>query len=355
MGPTWEKDWLVLREIYCNALDEGTCQLVRGIETTNPSEGKTRIFIELTEDLQKVIENWDSYFCDERTPVFTSDPIYTCYIGHADGGDTQPVSVFDKTEGVIYRRGIRVHIRKEQLYDYNLQFVNINEDRTCSSSHGLGYISNNLIAKMFNQNYVKSILRTGADTTPCREYSDLTSGEVRNGFSPDWIQFSKDHLLVVREISGRYTDEMIKSKKEAFLLPSSYARELKKSQPDAIVLGMQNILGDNSINEITKTSKMDFLLKEVLSSLKQMNYNISFDIRVVQFDNEDLMGMADLNKKEIMIADKTFDMGRREIAMTLIEENEHIISQKGDETRAFQTHIFNQWLKTMEDNHGLFL
>jgi hypothetical protein len=38
-----------------------------------------------------------------------------------------------------------------------------------------------------------------------------------------------------------------------------------------------------------------------------------------------------------------------------MEENEHIKSGKGDETRAFQTHLFSQWLKTMEDNNGLFL
>lgn len=355
MGPTWTEDWLVLREIYCNAVDEGTCQLVRGIENPDPSEGKTRIFIELTPDLQKVIEGWDSYFCDERTPLFVSEPIYTCYLGNQDGGTEQPVSVFEKTEGVIYRRGIRVHTRKGQLYDYNLQFVNINEDRTCQSTHGLGYISNNLIAGLYNQNYVKSILRTGEDTTPCREYAELTSGEVRDGFSLDWIQFSKDHLLVVKDISGRYSEEIMKAKKETFLIPSLYAREMKKSQPDTIILGMQNLIGENSVNEISRTPKMDFLLKEVLSSLEEMKYQVPYDIKVVQFDDENVMGVADIKSKLIMIADKTFDMGRREIAMTLLEETEHIKSGHTDETRAFQTHIFSQWLKTMEDSNGLFL
>jgi hypothetical protein len=86
-----------------------------------------------------------------------------------------------------------------------------------------------------------------------------------------------------------------------------------------------------------------------------MKYDVLFDVEVVDFDDENVLGQADLKNKKIMIAAKTFDMGRREIAMTIMEENEHIKSGKGDETRAFQNHIFSQWLKSMEDNNGLFL
>lgn len=355
MGPTWKEDWFVLREIYCNALDEGTCQLIKGIENTDPSEGKTRIFIELTEDLKKVAESWDSYFADERTPIFTSEDIYTSYLGSQDGGSIQNIEVYAKTEGVLYRRGIRVHVRKDSIYDYGLQFVNINEDRTAQNTHGMSYISNNLVAKMTNEDYVTSVLRTGEDTTPCSEYRDLTCNEVGGDFSEKWIQFSKDNLLVVKDIAGRYSQEIQKSKKQVYLIPSLFAREMKKSRPDTVIMGMQNLIGDNSMNEVDRTPKMDFLLKEVLAALESMNYHVHYDIRVVEFDDDNIMGQADLKGKEIFIAAKTFDMGRRELAMTLIEENEHIISQKGDETREFQTHIFSQWLKTMEDSNGLFL
>jgi hypothetical protein len=48
-------------------------------------------------------------------------------------------------------------------------------------------------------------------------------------------------------------------------------------------------------------------------------------------------------------------MGRRELALTLMEECEHIKSKAEDETREFQTHIFSQWLKSMEESNGLFL
>ena len=62
-----------------------------------------------------------------------------------------------------------------------------------------------------------------------------------------------------------------------------------------------------------------------------------------------------IETKQIYLSNKVFDMGRREIAMTIMEENEHIISGKGDETRAFQNHLFSSWLKCMENANGLFL
>ena len=129
MGPTWTEDWFVLREIYCNALDEGSCLLIRETENDSPSEGKTRIYVEITENLKAVVNHWDHYFADERTPLFTSGHTYTCFLGHEDGESVgQSIGVYPKTDGILYRRGIRVFKSENQLYDYNFNHVNINED-----------------------------------------------------------------------------------------------------------------------------------------------------------------------------------------------------------------------------------
>lgn len=162
-------------------------------------------------------------------------------------------------------------------------------------------------------------------------------------------------MLVVSEISGKYAEEMQVSKKEVFLIPSNFARDLKKKIPDVRITGMGNVIGDSYFSEVDKTAKMDYLLKEVIASLKQMNYEIPFDIAIAEFNDDNVLGQADVKAKKIFIAKQIFDMGRREIAMTLMEETEHIKSGKGDESRAFQTHIFSQWLKMIEDANGLFL
>lgn len=355
MGPTWKEDWFVLREIYCNALDEGSCTMVNETNIIQPAEGKTRMFIERTSALEKVCNDWDSYFSEDREPLFVSEPIYTCYLGHDDGNNTQRVKVFNKTKGIMFRKGVRVHTRDNIMYDYGFESVNINEDRTAKNPDGLGYAIRNMFASFSDDSYIKSVLRYSTHEVMPYEYNSLSYPDYSGKWSDKWIEFSKSNLLVVKEISGRYAEEINTSKREVFLLPSTLARELKKHVPEAIITGMGSVVGDQALTEMTPTPKMNFLLKEVLKSLEEMNYRIQYDVKVADFDSDSVLGCADIKAKIIYMSAKTFDMGRREIAMTLMEESEHIKSQQSDETRAFQTHIFSQWLKTMEEANGLFL
>lgn len=267
----------------------------------------------------------------------------------------QPVKVYEKTSGVLYRRGINVSEKDKLMFDYELGFVNINEDRTAKSTQFFDYMLVDMIGMMVNENWVKAVLRTGADDKNSSEYNSMQWNTPDSKYSEKWVQFSKENFLVVKEISGRYADEISKSKKEIFLIPAHFARDLKKKLPEVSICGMGKVVGEDYFSEVDKTPKMEYLLKEVLASLKQMGYEVYYEIHIAEFENEDQLGAADVKEKKIWISRRTFDMGRREIAMTLMEENEHIYSQKGDETRAFQTHIFSQWLKTMENSNGLFL
>lgn len=356
MGPTWKEDWFVLREIYCNALDEGACMIVKETEIVSASAGKTRIYIELTEALADVSNSWDNYFADEREPIFFAENIHTSFLGHDDGKyiTEQKVSVYKKTRGIMYRKGIRVYDNKHWQFDYNFDRVNINEDRTAKSPNGIQYAILDLAAKFINEDYIKTVLRSGNDERPSDEYLALNCSNP-DQWSAEWERFSQENLLVLKDISGKYSEEINSSKKEVFLLPYHFTRELKRNIPNAYVLGMNTVIDGVTGNEVELTKKMQFLLKEVTASLKDMNYEILFDVSAAEFDNDNILGKADTKTKKIIIAAKTFDLGRREIALTLMEENEHLKSSLKDESRAFQTHIFSQWLKSMEDNFGLFL
>lgn len=356
MGPTWKEDWFVLREIYCNAIDEGSCTLVKETEIVQPSEGKTRVYIQLTDSLQGVVNEWDKYFIDERVPIFTAKDIYTCYLGTDDGTNgIQDVSVYHKTDGILYRRGVRVAKQTHRLYDYALTHVDINEDRTAKHQSALDYGFCDMACKMSDENWLVSILRTASNDLPCDEYNGICSFSGMVKVSDKWVDFSERYLLVVDEIAGRYAEEIANSKKEVLKLPSAFARKIKQDIPEIKILGLGSMIGGKFSEEVEQTPKMKFLLKEVINSLAEMKYEVPFDISVVNFEDVDTLGMADLKERKILIASQTFDMGRREIALVLMEESEHIRSHKGDETRSFQTHIFSQWLKTMENANGLFL
>lgn len=349
MGPTWEFQWFVLREIYCNALDEGSCQLIKSTETVSPSEGKTRIYIELTENLQSVIDNWDTYFSDERDVKMKFDGIYTSYLSAKH--NHQGITVYRKTKGSLFRKGVMVYSEEKFLYDYEVEHADINEDRTAKNAGGMQYAFVGMVASFQNEEYVLSVLRSNESA----EYLSLRSTSNYQGVSDKWIDFSQNYLLVVKESSGKYAKQIQESAQEALLIPSSFALDIKKDKPDIRILGMGRVIGDLSMEEIELTPKMNFLLREVVASLKEMNYDVPYSISVAEFKSDKVLGKADIEGKKIYIADKTFDMGRRELAMTIMEEAEHIRSGAGDETREFQTHLFSQWLKSMEESNGLFL
>lgn len=358
MGPTWTEDWFVFREIYCNALDESECQLVKETENINAVSGKTRIYVELTNKLKIIAENWDRYFSLDREPLAEVKNVYTCFLAtNKKGGylSDQKVCVYHKTDGVLYRKGIRVHNNTKLCYDYGVEEADINEDRTASQVNAMSYLVVDLMLRFINEDYVCNILRTGADDVPSMEYHYISVSSYSSFVSDKWVLFSRENLLVVKDISGRYAEEIRESKKEVFYLPSTFARQLKKAHPEILILGIGKSIGSVGLSEIQKTPKMDFLLKEVLASFKEMGYHVHYDISIAQFNSENVLGQADIKGKMIYLSDLVFDKGRREIAMTIIEENEHIASGKEDETRAFQDHLISSWLTSMENKSGLFL
>lgn len=357
MGPTWTEDWFVLREIYCNALDENSCQLVKQTETVHPSEGKTRIYVQLTSSLRAVIENWDRYFSDEREKTFSVDGCYTSFLGSNDigGATTQQVKVYPRTEGVMYRRGVRVHSSKRLLFDYEFEYVDINEDRTAKNQGAMPYCIADIIGRFPDENYIRTVLKSSQETETPTEYLAMSADRAHGGYSKKWIDFSHRVLLVVKEISGRYDEQIMRTKKEVFLIPRYFASDMKKYLPEVQILGMGQSIGNVGITVVERTKKIDFLIKEVCGSLEQMKYYVPYEISVVEFDRDEVLGQADVPNKKIYLSSKLFDMGRREIALCMMEECEHITSGQEDETRAFQCHLFSCWLKTMEDSNGLFL
>jgi hypothetical protein len=247
-----------------------------------------------------------------------------------------------------------VHVSDKLNFDYGFSDVQINEDRTASKVGGLQYALVNIISSFPSENYIASILRSGKTDSPCDEYKSMSIGYAEKGYSEQWLDFSKKYLLVLEENAGKYVEEIQKSKKEFFLIPAYFAKNLKSNLPEVMILGLGSNINGIGMNKIEPTEKMNYLLKEVINCLGEMRYQVPYDITIVEFDDIQILGQADIAAKEIYLSDRVFDLGRREIALAIMEEVEHIVSGKKDETRGFQTHIFSSWLTTMENNAALF-
>lgn len=69
-GFQW-KAWEAVREIWCNAIDAGE-EINEITEEILSCNGKTTFYIEMTPDIQEVVDNWNSYFINE-TPLYRDD------------------------------------------------------------------------------------------------------------------------------------------------------------------------------------------------------------------------------------------------------------------------------------------
>lgn len=74
-GHQW-KAWEALREIWCNALDEGGAEK-HNVTTRSKIIGKpdtTTIYIQMTKEISEVVTNWGDYFLND-TPIFEDETI----------------------------------------------------------------------------------------------------------------------------------------------------------------------------------------------------------------------------------------------------------------------------------------
>lgn len=118
-GYQWEA-WEAIREIWCNAKDE--VKYVKNVKDYNSFaslKGKkdwTTFYIEVTEEIGKVIENWSDHFVTEK-PIFENSE-YAVF-------KNKPESL-----GRIYKNGILVKVLdKPSLYNYDLKNAELNELR----------------------------------------------------------------------------------------------------------------------------------------------------------------------------------------------------------------------------------
>lgn len=118
-GYQW-KGWEALREIWCNAKDEGSEQKK---ETTDNSvikgvKGRTTFFIELTDDITEVITDWDKYFLLDK-PIFENS-VVAIYLNTDENQKLK-----------IYKNRVLIHTDSpyKSLFVYDLKEATLNELR----------------------------------------------------------------------------------------------------------------------------------------------------------------------------------------------------------------------------------
>ena len=336
IGPDW-KIWYAIREIYCNALDEGGMDIAQVSNiASHLNESETTIFIDVTEDIQDILRNWDLYFSNIREVLYESKH------GKIFQGDGTTR---------IYRKGILVHENKDRkaLFHYDFLEIDINESRTIRWTSDIRCMLSQMIPECNNIDIVRRFL----DSFQIIDRSNtLLEHELYwnySVFSPIFHDLLKTLQLVPSESTGFYQEEI--KKHPSICLPYEFIEQLRKNFPTLKIVGITSKGIQYKILE--KTEKQRLMIVDSIKFLELGGYTIDYPVEVVDLQNKDILGT--IGDGSLLIAKETFDKGKKFVIETLFEEWVHQKYGYHDCCRDMQNYLFNQLMTLLEEKTKIYL
>ncbi len=332
-GDAW-LPWMIVRELWCNALDEGGEHKETTEEITG-TEGNTTFYIQITPDIKEVIMNWDNYFIHGKDPM-SENETYKIY----PGGNAIR----------LYKQGVLIHEDKtrKSLFSYDIRNADINELRefrgnvSCQMTYALSKADEKVV-----EYYLENI---------SEEYYEGTMDyDWYQSFNNTWRKVIGDtkiiHKKAVEAIMSRGLDFDSAS---CLIVPEKVYKFLTK-QFDGI--GALRIA--DKVNEFFEIydQELELKVKQGLAILESCGYFIHPELKFIfgVFGDKRIWASVNVDSKEIMISECIKNKSFFEIVSTLIEENEHFNTGFKDHTREFQQHFINLYTKTLLDKNEVKL
>jgi hypothetical protein len=340
MGPQWQP-WMAIREWVSNSIDEGGYNLIYETETVQGREGHTRFYVEHHPLIDDIISNWNSYFSFER-----EDSLYTEKQG----------KIFPQTDPdnnvILYRKGIRCWFDKgaKSLFEYDCVDFEINESRLVDSLFNAEY----KVAKMLNRCtsiQVASTILEKAFVDNTWESRLPWRWGIGGILSATWRQAIDNRCIIVDNVAGYFIE--IQQSKPCYIVSVEMAMAIRNAFSDVKIYGLDDSGSAIGYKTVDPSTKQKFILDEATKFCEECQYQIGYPIEVVEFEDKEVLGRA--YQGTILLSTKIFDMGRKQVVVTLIEENEHLKTGFKDCSRAFQNHLFNLFLTEKEERFGFFL
>lgn len=336
MGKDW-KFWQAIREIYCNALDEGGCSM-DFVQDITPVDGETHFYIDTKKDVMEFFSNFDNYFATNKKVLFE------CEYGRIlqKSGDTANV----------YRKGIKCFItNKTSVFDYDFTEIQIDENRLVKYFWDVEESIWNLLYRCDNKDVILQALHNCGDH------------EFIEGCISDVSTISASNI----------SDEFRKCLCEINVAPKGFAGLLKPDEvhnhvivPTKVFQAVRGIIGDDNVGDKFKITKGGGFFREIETSplyqatinqalyfFKEVNFEIPYDIHVALFDNKSVLGCA--NDGKILLSDVCIEKGVNEVVNTIIEEFIHLKYNELDETRGFQSAMITEFISYMKKTNSFVI
>jgi hypothetical protein len=337
MGPDW-KTWFCLREIYCNAIDEGLVDEPRVVEKITKKDGVTKFYIELTEDVNAVFKNWNKFFSDKREDEIK---VGVDRVKFFEGGK----------ELLVYRKGIAVYLNKiPSLFHYDLENVAINESRIVEDEWNMkwdlvGCLKEYATVEMIERitNYITTCYRARKEPA-AYELLNLDWDNSSGRFSDDWLKVLKGKTIIFKEFAGKY-EEFINDL-NTIVLPEKLITPLRKQFGTAIdVMGLGEGEAQKIVAQMTEEEeKRVEEAKKFLAPYISTNYLV----RKCHFTKRQILGEAVRESLTVYIDEEAFNEREDLLRRVLLEEFAHLDSGYDDMTRALEDFCFRKMVEIIK-------
>jgi hypothetical protein len=327
MGEDW-KAWMIVRELWCNALDEGGAQKDVTTEITCAA-GTTSFYIQVDRQIQSVIDSWHKYFIHDQEPLSENDQ-------HA----VYPAG--DKL--CIYKQGVLIyeHPDMKGVFSYDVKYAPINELREY-----LGSVSNAVVSCLSDSNeavaryFLENVKEEHFEGQSTMDYNWFVS------FKAAWKNVIGGGKLIYQKVlddiksRGNTPDEA-----QLIVVPQVVYKALTKQFDGIGALHVASKIGEfyEDYNE-----KIENKIKQALTILESCDYKVHPELEFVYgwFEDKSVMARVSLKEKKVYICQALLQKPIFYVVSTLIEENEHFNTGMDDKTRAFQQHFIDLYTRQL--------
>lgn len=326
MGNDW-KAWMIVRELYSNALDEGGASYSLTEEAIGHKDATT-FYIEMTPEIIEVYNSWDKYF------VVGKEPFY----------ETERYKIYPATGNlVLYKQGILIHESKQKsLFNYDIKNADINELREYK-----GHLETDIAYILFGMNKKKCIQYFIENVTEDHYEATIDYDYWSTSFSDEWKKTLEGvkiiHKKAKEQIEARGLEVDIAAN---IVVPEKLYKGLSKQFEGVGALRVSKEV--NNFYEIYNERLHD-KVKKSQSLLEEAGYFIEPELTYIYgiFGDKKVLAKIDVDKKKIYISEKHLDTDLFSICTMLVEENEHYKTGHQDHTREFQQHFINLYVNSI--------
>lgn len=299
LGKTW-KPWQAMRELWCNAIDEGGSAQEGNFD---PIDGHTTIVIAGN----AAAEAWA-----ERDSVF---------LRGRKSWEIHGVEIHDRPSKSIYYRGIRVQdLSVPALFTYNItgHKMDLTEDRTLKHDFYAKWYIGRAHVKTDDERLAARFINASEETYEGKlDISDDEPSEVFDRVLREQVKFRTDQNPHLRKM-------------------------LQKRH------GVAGVLAPCSLRPVEEAQ-----LAKAFKFCERMDLHTSrFKVIVTDGLEEGVMGLARRPEKCIYLNRRTFMMGTKAVAGTLYEEFLHLQHDLDDCDRQMQNRLIDTIVSMYEDMQG---